>query len=83
MKKKNSKEIEQIILGWFNKKKKKIKINQDFLNENILDSFDLIEFVIFIEKKFSIKFNPEDLSDQSFPIIKKLAKTIEKKINVL
>ena len=42
MKKKNSKEIEQIILGWFNKKKKKIKINQDFLNENIIDKFYLI-----------------------------------------
>ena len=34
--------------------------------------------VIFLEKKFNIKFDPEDLSNQSFPIIKKLAKIIEK-----
>ena len=83
MKKYKSKEVELIILSWFNKKKKKITLDQDFLNENILDSFDLIDFVIFLEKKFNIKFDPEDLSNQSFPIIKKLAKIIEKKINGL
>lgn len=80
MKKKNLNEIERIILSWFKKKKKKIKPSQDFLNENIIDSFDLIEFVIFLEKKFKVKFDPEDLSNQSFPIIKKLSKMIEKKI---
>tara|TARA_B100001123_G_C14517401_1_gene712903 strand:+ start:70 stop:321 length:252 start_codon:yes stop_codon:yes gene_type:complete len=83
MRKKNSKEIEKKILNWFKKKRKKISINQDFLNDNILDSFDLIEFVTFLEKEFIIKFNPEELSNQSFPIIKKLAKIIEKKINGL
>lgn len=83
MKSDKSKQIERIILSWFYKKKKKITSDQDFLNENIIDSFDLIEFVIFLEKKFNIKFKPEDLSNQSFPIIKKLAKIIEKKIHGL
>tara|TARA_B100001113_G_scaffold284116_1_gene239285 strand:- start:138 stop:389 length:252 start_codon:yes stop_codon:yes gene_type:complete len=83
MKKYKSKEVEQIILSWFSKNKKKITIDQDFLNDSVLDSFDLIDFVIFLEKKFNIKFNPEDLSNQSFPIIKKLSKIIEKKINGL
>ena len=50
MKKYKSKEVELIILSWFNKKKKKITLDQDFLNENVLDSFDLIDFVIFLEK---------------------------------
>ena len=83
MKNRKSKSIEKKILEWFKQRKKKILPSQDFLNEGILDSFDLIDFVIFLEKKFNIKFDPEDLSNQSFPIIKKLAKIIEKKINGL
>ena len=83
MKNSKSKLIEKKILEWFKKKKKKILPNQDFLNEGILDSFDLIDFVIYLEKEFSIKFNPKDLSNQSFPIINGLVKIIEKKINGL
>ena len=83
MKKIESKLIEKKIISWFKKKKKKISSKQDFLNENILDSFDLIDFVVFLEKEFSIKFDPEDFSNQSFPIIKDLAKIIKKKINGL
>lgn len=83
MKKIESKLIEKKIISWFKKKKKKISSKQDFFNENILDSFDLIDFVVFLEKEFSIKFDPEDFSNQSFPIIKDLAKIIKKKINGL
>ena len=60
MKKYKSKEVELIILSWFNKKKKKITLDQDFLNENVLDSFDLI-ILLYSWKKFNIKFDPEDL----------------------
>ena len=48
MKKYKSKEVEQIILSWFSKNKKKITIDQDFLNDSVLDSFYLIDFVIFL-----------------------------------
>ena len=83
MKNKNISNIENKILSWFKKRKKKISLDQDFLNENIIDSFDLIDFVVFLEKEFSVKFKPEDFSNQSFPIIRKLSKIIKKKLNGL
>jgi len=67
------------------KNKKKINRNQNFFEDNVLDSFDIIEFITFMEKKFSIKFDPMEYQNQytPFSIIKNLSKIIKKKIDRL
>ena len=81
MKKNKIEEIEKILLDWFKKNKKKINRNQNFFEDNVLDSFDIIEFITFMEKKFSIKFDPMEYQNQytPFSIIKNLSKIIKKK----
>ena len=85
MKKNKIEEIEKILLDWFKKNKKKINRNQNFFEDNVLDSFDIIEFITFMEKKFSIKFDPMEYQNQYTPssIIKNLSKIIKKKIDRL
>jgi|TARA_B100000787_G_C16058576_1_gene234510 acyl carrier protein len=85
MKKNKIEEIEKILLDWFKKNKKKINRNQNFFEDNVLDSFDIIEFITFMEKKFSIKFDPMEYQNQytPFSIIKNLSKIIKKKIDRL
>ena len=68
----------KILFEWFAKKKIKIKENDNFLTKSIIDSFDMIELIQFIEKKFDIKFKPEDYQDPNFASIRKIAKLINK-----
>ena len=85
MKKNKIEEIEKILLDWFKKNKKEINRNQNFFEENIIDSFDIIEFITFMEKKFAIKFYPSEYQNQytPFSVIKNLSKIIKKKIDRL
>ena len=53
-----------------------------YLDHGQIDSLELISFVISIEKKFSIKFTPKDLSSKEFRTVIGLVKLIEKKIKL-
>ena len=70
--------IEQKIKLWFKKKGKKIKLSDNVLRENIIDSFDLIDLMIYLEKEFKIKFHPTDYENPNFTVIKNLIKIIKK-----
>ena len=78
MKKNNNKIIEEEILLWFRKRKKKIDKKKNFLEHQYLDSFDIIDLVSFLEKKFKIKFKNTDYQNPNFATIKNLILLIKK-----
>tara|TARA_B100000795_G_scaffold269977_1_gene261540 strand:- start:4126 stop:4374 length:249 start_codon:yes stop_codon:yes gene_type:complete len=73
----NNKFIENKIRFWFKKKNKIIKANTNFLREGIIDSFDIIDLVSFMEKEFDIKFEAEDYQNPDFTVLKNLVKIIK------
>ncbi len=78
----NKENVRTKIYAWFKKKKIKIRENDNILKDKILDSFDIIDFITFVENSFSIKFDKEELQDVSLLKIKKFIKLIEKKVSV-
>ena len=78
----NKEHVRTKIYAWFKKKKIKIRENDNILKDKILDSFDIIDFITFVENSFSIKFDKEELQDVSLLKIKKFIKLIEKKVSV-
>ena len=77
----NKENVRTKIYAWFKKKKIKIRENDNILKDKILDSFDIIDFITFVENSFSIKFDKEELQDVSLLKIKKFIKLIEKKVS--
>ncbi len=75
----NTKKIEKKILGWFKKKDKKVSVKENFLLNHVIDSFDLIDLIVFIEKEFKIKFKNQDFSDLNFATVNNISKIINKK----
>ena len=73
----NNKFIESKIRSWFKKKNKPLKANTNFLREGIIDSFDIIDLVSFMEKEFDIKFEAEDYQNPDFTVLKNLVKIIK------
>jgi len=70
--------IEKKIHNWVKKKDKNIKITQNLINTQVIDSFDLMELIIFCEKKFDIKFKEKDLKEKSFSSVKNISKVVSK-----
>ena len=71
-------QIETIIYKWIKKKEKNIKLNENLISNNIIDSFDMMELIIFCEKEFNIKFNDKDLINKNFISIQKISLMIAK-----
>jgi acyl carrier protein len=65
--------IETVIYNQIKKKTKNVKLNQNLISNNIIDSFDMMELIIFCEKKFKMRFKEKDLMDKNFESIAKIA----------
>ena len=74
----HNKSIENKINNWFKKRKKKINLNENFFKSNVLDSFDIIDLISYLEKEYNIKFKPQDLQQEDFPTVKRLIYFIKK-----
>ena len=57
-----------------------IPIDKSLLDIGLLDSFEYIKFIIFIEENWKIKFKERESFDKNFFILKDLEKKILKKI---
>lgn len=60
-------------------KLKNIK-NFEYLHENHIDSLDLINLILFLEKKFKIKFTIKNKESMDFRTVGGLTKIIKKKL---
>lgn len=76
------KDIEKILKAWFYKKKKRFISNKNLFDEGVIDSFEVIEFISYVEEKFKIKFKSHEFQNPKFMIIKNIINLIEKKISV-
>lgn len=70
--------IEFKIYSWIKKKEKNVKLTQNLIKNNIIDSFDMMELIIFCEKEFRIQFKEKDLINKNFSSIQKIALIISK-----
>lgn len=61
--------------------KKKIPLNQSLLKLSILDSYGIIELVMFIEKKYKVSIGDEELTTEKFGSIEKMTNLIIEKIS--
>ncbi len=61
-------------------KLKKIPENKSLLKLGYLDSFGLIELIEFIEKKFKLKINDNEMNLEVFDSLNKMSSWIEKKV---
>lgn len=52
-----------------------------FLEEGIVDSLGVMELVLFIEEKFGVKVNDEDLTPDNFDSITKLDNYIQRRLS--
>ena len=71
--------IEEVIKNWFKVKKKKFFINKNLFKIGVIDSFEVIDFILFLEKEFKIKFKSSELQNPNFLTIKNLISLIKKK----
>jgi len=58
----------------------KLKSNVNYLNAELIDSYDLVELIESIERTFQITFNQDDFESDRFYTIEGLSALIDKKI---
>jgi acyl carrier protein len=49
----------------------------DYLDLGLIDSFQIVEFISKIERKFSIRFSAQDLESEKFRTLKGVSEIIE------
>ena len=82
----DKKKIKIEIIKFFKKrnpillKLKKIPEDKSLLKLGYLDSFGLIELIEFIQKKFKVKINNNELNPEVFSTLNKMSIWIEKKV---
>ena len=52
-----------------------------FLNEGIVDSMNVLELVMFVEKEFSIQIEDEDIVPDNFDSVSRLAAFVRRKVS--
>lgn len=85
--KKNSKIITEILNylksgnPLFNKKN--VPLDKSLVESGYLDSFGIVELVVFLEKKYKIKIEDSDITKAKFGSLKKMEKLIISKKNAI
>lgn len=77
----NKNEIKKIVEKWLIKKNKKKEANKNLFKEGIIDSFEVIDFISYLEDEFKIKFNSNEFQDPKFMILNNIVNLIFKKLN--
>jgi|TARA_B100001971_G_C18107136_1_gene492138 acyl carrier protein len=58
----------------------KINIQENIIEKGVIDSYGIIEFIGFIEKKYDLEFNDDELTSENFEFIASIAKLINTKM---
>ena len=77
-----SEEIISHIQKWFiDTYRLTVDINERYIDSGLIDSFEIINLVIFIESSYNIKFSSKDFLDSRFFTINGLSELILEKIS--
>jgi len=52
--------------------------NENLFENNILDSYGIVEFLSYIDDNFNIEINIEDITEENFSTVEKIYKVIQK-----
>jgi|APSaa5957512535_1039671.scaffolds.fasta_scaffold221066_2 acyl carrier protein len=75
----NIDKIIQIIISFFMERDKKIPSNDyDLFNGELIDSMDLIELIILLEKSLNIKIDQKYMTADNFRSVDQIVKTVIK-----
>lgn len=55
-----------------------IELNTDLLEEQILDSFSIIQVAVFIQDEFDLELDPDDLVRENLSSLSSMMKLIER-----
>jgi acyl carrier protein len=72
-------EVKDFIIKTFMKGKGQIGDSQSLFEENILDSFGMLELMSFIEKNFGVSFGPSEVTIKNFDSVNVIVQLIERK----
>jgi len=77
----NKKQVEEKVLDFFRQKGIKIEEYPNletirYLEQGWLDSFDLIDFITYLESEFEIEIPPEELQKDEFRTIEGVVDTV-------
>ena len=79
------KQVLEKILEFFRQKGIEVEKVQEvekvrYLEEGWLDSFDLVDFLTYLEQEFNVELPPEDLQTESFRTLGGVVETILKRL---
>jgi len=72
-------EIKEFIIKTFKQGEGSLKDSDSLFENNIIDSFGMLELVSFIEKKFNVSINPSEVTIENFDSIDRIVKLVENK----
>ena len=72
--------LNYLMLGNPSLKKQKIPLDKSLMELGYLDSFGIIELVTFLEKKFKVKIEDNEIVIEIFGSINKMSKLVLKKL---
>ena len=58
-----------------------VQDDENLFSSSVIDSFGLIDLVVYIEKEFSIDIDFEDLNEDNFSTINSITSFIENSVN--
>jgi acyl carrier protein len=56
--------------------------NASFLNEGIIDSMNVLQLVLFVEKRFDLKVDDSEIVPENFDSVSQLARFVRSKVAV-
>ena len=80
-------DVEQIVVEYINSKSKipnkskSEQLNYDYLSTGSIDSMQMVEMIEFLESKFKIRFNSEDLQLNEFRSVGGLIEIIKRHLS--
>lgn len=77
----NTSEIVEVLQDWLKERCGEIVDPAlPFAEGDLLDSFDVLELVVFSETRFNIKFSARDFASPDFSVLAGLARVIQSRI---
>jgi len=62
--------------------RKNIPLDKSLLEMGLIDSFGVIEIISYLEKKYKIRINDNEITKEKFGSLNKMSKLVSKKIEI-